>query len=248
MLLLVELRDERVLLGAVETDDLNGDLLFEVREHALVALLVQHRHLLGAPGLVHLAALVALSLEQLEEEGLQVLVLASELIVEVVDEGGVAPPLPPRLARRDGLVAAHGEELDQSGLAAPYASARLVDDISEEDVLGRECEVNEFAVVAARLVRHRLAQVLVVKLAVLGGGALELRLGARAQRDDELLVVAAEARHRLLDRLRVQLRNVLLERAVVLLQLRRALGEGSRVVGRLGARSHDRVNEGRHVQ
>ena len=34
---------------------------------------------------------------------LQVLVLASELIVEVVDEGGVAPPLPPRLARRDGL-------------------------------------------------------------------------------------------------------------------------------------------------
>jgi len=162
MLLLVESRDERVLLGAAETDDLNGDLLLEVKEHPLVALLVQHRHLLGALGLVDLAALVALSLEQLEEECLQVLVLARELIVEVVDEGRVAPPLPPRLARRDGLVVAHDEELDQSGLAATYAGARLVDDIGEEDVLGRECEVNEFTVVAAGLVRHRLAQVLVV--------------------------------------------------------------------------------------
>ena len=43
-------------------------LLLEVKEHPLVALLVQHRHLLGALGLVDLAALVALSLEQLEEE------------------------------------------------------------------------------------------------------------------------------------------------------------------------------------
>ena len=78
-------------------------MLLEVGEHALVALLVQGRHLLGALGRVDLAALVTAALEQLDQQLLQVLVLARQLAVEVVEQGRVAPPLPHRPAGRDGL-------------------------------------------------------------------------------------------------------------------------------------------------
>ena len=78
-------------------------------------------------------------------------------------------------------------------------------------------------------------------------GPMELRLGARAEGDDQLLVVRAPPRRRLFHRLCVESCNVLLEVAVVLLQLGRAHRECPGVVRRLCARQDNRVDERGHV-
>ena len=78
-------------------------------------------------------------------------------------------------------------------------------------------------------------------------GPMELRLGARAEGDDQLLVVRAPPLRRLFHRLCVESCNVLLEVAVVLLQLGRAHRECPGVVRRLCARQDNRVDERGHV-
>eukprot|EP00964_Phaeocystis_antarctica_P025173 scaffold14126_cov58-Phaeocystis_antarctica.AAC.2 len=76
---------------------------------------------------------------------------------------------------------------------------------------------------------------------------MELRLGARAEGDDQLLVVGAPPCRCLLHGLRVELGDVLLEVTVVLLQRGRALRKRSGVIRRLRARQDNRVDEGGHL-
>ena len=79
------------------------------------------------------------------------------------------------------------------------------------------------------------------------GAPAELRLGARAEGDDQLPVVGAPPRRRLLHGLRVELRDVLLQLAVVPLQPARALAERARVIRRLLPRQKNRVDERGHL-
>lgn len=83
------------------------------------------------------------------------------------------------------------DELDECGLGGAETLAREVDHVGEVRSRLRQRILEQLAVLAARLALQRLAQVTVVELAELRSGAAELRLGARAEARDQLLVVAA---------------------------------------------------------
>ena len=82
--------------------------------------------------------------------------------------------------------------------------------------------------------------------ALVEGAPTELRLGARAEGDDQLPVVRAPSRRRLFHGLCVELCDVLLEVTVVLLQRGRALRECPGVIRRLLPRDN-RVDERGHL-
>ena len=83
--------------------------------------------------------------------------------------------------------------------------------------------------------------------ALVEGAPTELRLGARAEGDDQLPVVRAPPRRRLFHGLRVELCDVLLEITVVLLQLGGALRECPGVIRRLLPRENNRLDERGHL-
>ena len=84
--------------------------------------------------------------------------------------------------------------------------------------------------------------------ALVEGAPTELRLGARAEGDDQLPVVRAPPRRRLFHGLRVELCDVLLEITVVLLQLGGALRECPGVIRRLLPRENNRLDERGHLR
>ena len=118
--------------------------------------------------------------------------------------------------------------------------ARHVDDVGNVGVGRSEDEVHQLAVAATSLTLDLCTQVLVELFAVLLPGALQLDLGARAQRGDELVVVAAHAHkaavHRFVHSLAVVDCDVFLQATVVRLQARAALGEDRRIVCRIRPR------------
>ena len=93
--------------------------------------------------------------------------------------------------------------------------AGVVDHVGNVLVARRECKVHETLVAAARLIHHLCAQVLVILGAIALARLLQLRLGARAERRNELVVVAPESHeaaiHRLVHSLAVVDRNELFE-------------------------------------
>ena len=190
----------------------------------------------------------AVALEQQHQQPAQARVRRAQFRGHVIDEALVMAALPRLLARLQPLLLARDEQLDQDHLRRAPALARLVDHVDHILCPRAQRVVHHPAVVASGLAFHLLADVLVILGAVALRRRRQLALGSRADRRDQLVVVAAEAQeaavHRLVDGLGIRGGNKGLELLIVALQLHAHLLHDVRVLVVILACPEHRGDEG----